>query len=233
MARSCKSRNLGDNEVGGDEFDSRLRNLVRQKHGISHKIDDVVALEQPGMAAKLLDQCELVKIALSKTEVLDEIVFIGNYLRINGGGQHLAVTISGDELEKLSEGIVNRGLARIDEILEGARLTYEDLELCLATSGMVGTPAIRNGLTERFLGRVPNLTNGDRIIAEGAAWIAHDGLRLTLSKAHRNPCRRWIRNWNISSAGTVRDQPSCREPNSPFLQYAFVLRRSKGGRRCR
>ena len=43
-------------------------------------------------------------------------------------------------------------------------------------------PAIRDGLTERFLGRVPKLLNGDRIIAEGAAWIAHDGLRLTLSK---------------------------------------------------
>ena len=43
-------------------------------------------------------------------------------------------------------------------------------------------PAIRDGLTERFLGRVPKITNGDRIIAEGAAWIAHDGLRLTLSK---------------------------------------------------
>jgi hypothetical protein len=47
---------------------------------------------------------------------------------------------------------------------------------------MVNMPAIRDGLTERFLGRVPKITNGDRIIAEGAAWIAHDGLRLTLSK---------------------------------------------------
>ena len=31
-------------------------------------------------------------------------------------------------------------------------------------------------------GRVPRLENGDRIIAEGAAWIANDGLRLKLSK---------------------------------------------------
>jgi hypothetical protein len=47
---------------------------------------------------------------------------------------------------------------------------------------MTNMPAIRNGLTERFVGRVPRLPNGDRIIAEGAAWIAHDGVRLTLSK---------------------------------------------------
>ena len=47
---------------------------------------------------------------------------------------------------------------------------------------MVNMPAIKNGLNKRFLGRVPNIDNGDRIIAEGAAWIAHDELRLTLSK---------------------------------------------------
>src|SRR5215207_1575887 len=56
------------------------------------------------------------------------------------------------------------------------------VELCLATGGMVNMPSIQRGLTERFLGRVPRLSNGDRIIAEGAAWIAHDGQRLTLSK---------------------------------------------------
>jgi hypothetical protein len=78
--------------------------------------------------------------------------------------------------------VVTRGLALIDTVLERARLTYQDIELCLATGGMVNMPAIRNGLTERFPGRVPRLANGDRIIAEDAAWIAHDGLRLTLSK---------------------------------------------------
>jgi len=77
---------------------------------------------------------------------------------------------------------VARGLGRIDEILEQTRLTNQDIELCLATGGMVNMPAIRNGLTERFIGRVPTLNNSDRIIAEGAAWIANDDLRLTLAK---------------------------------------------------
>ena len=43
-------------------------------------------------------------------------------------------------------------------------------------------PAIWNGLVERFGARVPALSNRDRIIAEGAAWIAHDNLRLTLAR---------------------------------------------------
>jgi hypothetical protein len=51
-----------------------------------------------------------------------------------------------------------------------------------AAGGMVNMPAIRDGLNERFGARAPRLSNGDRIISEGAAWIAHDELRLGLAK---------------------------------------------------
>jgi hypothetical protein len=173
----------GDNEIGGDEFDNRIRNLLREKHAVTHGLEDVTALEQPGMAARLLDQCELAKIRLSDPKVESTGVLIRNFLRHEGAAQHLVVTnLTRAELEAISADIVARGLAKIDGILHQARLTYQDVELCLATGGMVNMPAIQRGLTERFLGRVPRLANGDRIIAEGAAWIAHDGLRLTLSK---------------------------------------------------
>lgn len=174
--------NLGDNEVGGDRFDERLRNLVREKHAKAHGIEDVTALEQPGMAAKLLHQCEIIKILLSDKKVEDEDVIIRNYLHTDGAAQNLVASITREELNQQSVEIVSRGLARIDEILERSNLSYQDIDLCLATGGMVNMPVIRDGLTERFFGRVPRLENGDRIISEGAAWIAHDGLRLTLSK---------------------------------------------------
>jgi actin-like ATPase involved in cell morphogenesis len=174
--------NLGDSEVGGDRFDERLRNFVRAKHAEMHGIEDVSALEQPGMAAKLLHQCEIVKVHLSDADTDSEDVIIRNYLQTDGASRNLVGTVTRKELDALSHAIVARGLSRIDEILEQARLTHQDIELCLATGGMVNMPAIRYGLTERFLGRVPKLEGGDRIIAEGAAWIAHDRLRLTLSK---------------------------------------------------
>ncbi len=173
---------LGDNEVGGDEFDGRLRNLFREKHAAAHELEDVTGLEQPGMAAKLLNQCELVKIELSRPNADSHDVIIRNFLRVEGPAQNLVASVSKEELEGISSTIVARGLGRIDEILEQTRLTNQDIELCLATGGMVNMPAIWNGLTDRFIGRVPTLNNSDRIIAEGAAWIAHDDLRLTLAK---------------------------------------------------
>jgi molecular chaperone DnaK len=173
--------NLGDSDIGGDRFDERLRNLLREKHAMAHDIDDVTSLEQPGMAAKLLNQCEIVKIALSAANAGSEPVIVRNFLR-TGSGRDLVDSVTKDELENQTADIIRRGLASIDKLLADAGRTYQDVSLCLATGGMVNMPAIRNGLTERFQGRVPHLSNGDRIIAEGAAWIAYDGVRLALSK---------------------------------------------------
>ena len=67
---------LGDNDVGGDRFDDRIRNLIPEKHAKTNHLTDVVSLEQPGMAAKLLNQCEIVKIGLSRAEKEDEFVIL-------------------------------------------------------------------------------------------------------------------------------------------------------------
>lgn len=174
--------NLGQNEVGGDQFDDRLRNFLREKHAKANGIEDITALEQPGKAAQLLHRCEIAKILLSDKNEESARITVRNYLKIDGSAQNLRCDVSREELYQQSKDIVNRGLACVDKILEQSQLTYQDIELCLATGGMVNMPSIRDGLKERFLGRVPYLDNGDRIISEGAAWIAHDELRLTLSK---------------------------------------------------
>jgi hypothetical protein len=78
--------------------------------------------------------------------------------------------------------LIERGLGAIDSLLEQNGLSYQQIALCLPTGGMVNMPAIRDGLNERFGARAERLDNGDRIISEGAAWIAHDDLRLGLAK---------------------------------------------------
>jgi molecular chaperone DnaK len=172
----------GENEIGGDVFDERLRNLVRTRHAAQHNIDDITAVEAPGMGAKLLAQCELAKIQLSSEDKAGHRVFVRDYARLDGPARNINVVVDRADIERESRTLVHRGLAIIDRMLESARLDYNDVHLCLPTGGMVNMPAIRSGLVERFGSRVPKLPNGDRIIAEGAAWIAHDGLRLTLAK---------------------------------------------------
>lgn len=170
----------GNNEIGGDRFDERLSNHVRDKHGKQHGISDIAKREQPGAAAALLAQCELAKIELSDRDRYT--VLAKDYLIGSGRERNLSVEVKRDDLDALSADLVGKGLEEIDWILEQTRLDRHDIEFCLATGGMVNMPAIRKGLIERFGARVPDLPNRDRIIAEGAAWIAHDGLGVHLAK---------------------------------------------------
>lgn len=172
----------GDNTIGGDEFDERLRNFVKAKFAREKGIEDLSRDERPGMGAKLLFQCEQAKIALSTPGTNEHLLIVRDYLRAAGPAANLLATISRAELEEVSRPLVRRGLSMIDDILANARLDFASIDCCLPTGGMVNMPAIRQGLVERFGGRVPMLSNGDRIISEGAAWIAHDNTRLVLSK---------------------------------------------------
>jgi len=172
--------NVGDDEVGGDRFDELIRNHARDAHARQNKIDDLLGLERDEARILLLNQCELRKIELSQRE--NATIFVRNYLRHDGPGRDLSVSISRSEVANSTGELVHRGLGAIDTLLEQNHLSYQQIALCLPTGGMVNMPAIRGGLTERFGARAPHLSNGDRIISEGAAWIAHDGLRLGLAK---------------------------------------------------
>lgn len=172
--------NVGDDEVGGDRFDELVRNKVREAHARQHGIEDLAGLEREEARIVLLNQCELRKIELSHRETAT--VFVRNYLRQEGAGRDLSVSISASDVTEWTRELIDRGLGAIDALLEQNHLSYQQIALCLPTGGMINMPAIRDGLHERFGARSPRLDNADRIISEGAAWIAHDDLRLALAK---------------------------------------------------
>ncbi|MGY6638078.1 MAG: Hsp70 family protein [Erythrobacter sp.] len=171
--------NAGDNKVGGDYFDELIRNRIREIHAAQHGIENITQYETPESRTRLLASCERAKIRLSEEESVR--VAIPNYLK-RDEGRNLLVTVTRDDLENWTRDLIDRGLARIDKLLDDHQLSSREIELCLPTGGMVNVPAVRNGLIQRFGGRVPRLENGDRIIAEGAAWVARDRLRLSLAK---------------------------------------------------
>jgi len=127
----------------------------------------------------LLGACERAKIQLSTAE--QARILVPGYLR-GATGRDLAVTLTRSELESVAERLVIQGLSQIDGLLEEANLGVQDIALCLPTGGMVNMPIVRQGLLQRFPSRTSRLESGDRIIAQGAAWIAHDGLQLALAK---------------------------------------------------
>jgi actin-like ATPase involved in cell morphogenesis len=176
--------NRGNNKVGGDYIDDEILKHVEESHAkkFGWDIDDKLE-RNPGMKAKLLTQCEKAKISLSTREKVN--IFISDYFHGNASEAEINFWLSREDLEKICQRIIAQGINEIDKILstEQADIDSQTIALCLATGGMVNMPLIKYQLTEIFGINTLELSNkGDRIISEGAAWIAHDNLRLGLAK---------------------------------------------------
>jgi molecular chaperone DnaK (HSP70) len=171
--------NLGDPNVGGDRFDERLRDLVRERHATAHGL--TILNIEPNAEKALIQQCESTKITLSARP--SSTVFVQNFIRSDGPERTLEVVVTRDDLERITADLVEAGIAAIHQILERVNRQPEGVALCVATGGMVQMPRIRERLLELFGPlRVPQIERGDQLIAEGAAWIAHDRARLRLAK---------------------------------------------------
>ncbi|MEY4036386.1 MAG: hypothetical protein RL715_605 [Chloroflexota bacterium] len=172
--------NLGDSEVGGDQFDLRIRDLVRARHQKLHPAADWSRI-QPNAEARLLKACEDAKIALSERETTT--VFVRDVLAVEGPARDLEAEVTRGDLRESSEDLLRRGLGAIRRLVESVGVPLGAVEFCLATGGMVAMPAVVQGLLEVVSpARLRTVPNAGTIISEGAAWIAFDRLRLSLAK---------------------------------------------------
>ena len=170
--------NAGEASAGGDLFDLRVLNRVKEKHQEEHPAADWRRL-QPTAEARLLKHCEDAKIRLSESE--ETTIYLREILQ--GPGSDLDVTLTQSELRGLVDDLVEKGLSTIPRLLKRAELPIGAIDLCVVTGGMVAMPAIREGLIEILGGgRVREIENAATVISEGASWIAHDGLSVRLAK---------------------------------------------------
>lgn len=173
--------NVGDNEVGGDYIDEALQAYILEKVTTERNFISMPRI-RPGAKPRLLNQCEKTKKILSE-RMADDIYIEDFFIFDNDEDPDLECQITRDELNKLSRKIIDRGLSCIDQILEKYDISQRRISLCLATGGMVHMPEIKKRLQEYFsLDRLVISDRGDRIISEGCAWIASDGVRLGLAK---------------------------------------------------
>lgn len=170
-------RNRGDDQVGGDEFDKIILKFVKDQYQKQHNLTGKPN-EYPGATSKLIYQCELGKIQLSGRETTT--VAVAQY----GSEGPLEVNLSRSKLIELTKHLIDQGMSNIDAILkESQAANLPPIALCVATGGMVRMPYIRERLLEKFdAAKVPLIEHGDRLISQGAAWIANDGVALCLAK---------------------------------------------------
>jgi molecular chaperone DnaK len=225
----CQVLNVGDTEVGGDEFDRRLKTLVKRRHEETFPGTDWGRI-QPSAEARLTEACEDAKIALSRRET--HIVFVPDLLASEGPEKDLNVKVSRKDLEDTVGDLVKRGLSNADSLLAKLGVFKEGVEFCLATGGMVSMPAIKHGLTELFgIGRLRHPENALSLISEGAAWIAHDKVPIRLSKPieilHADDC--YVQIFDVGTQLPVEAETKslsyamyCVDPRDGFAKFLLA-----------
>ena len=172
-------RNDGTDEVGGDKFDEVLRHEIVRRDMKARKLEETVQIH-PDAHARMVHSCERAKIDLSSRN--SAILFVrGMYHGIQEDDLDYRLTRS--ELEEITSPLLHKGLDRIRKLLEEADVAPAQIAMCLATGGMANMPAVKDRLYEWFgPQRVQISDRSATLIAEGAAWIAHDHARLHLAK---------------------------------------------------
>jgi len=176
--RVVQLRNGGSSEVGGDRFDDAIRDEVimrfSEQEGLGHEAEIF-----PEAKLRLLHDSEMNKIALSERPAVS--FYRPDFFR--RPQVTLEYRLTRDELDEITRPIITAGMHEIEALLESVSIAPSQVALCLVVGGMAAMPAVRGRLNELFgPQRVEVPDNSGTLIAQGAAWIAHDAQRLRLAK---------------------------------------------------
>ncbi len=154
----------GDTFLGGEDVDARIIDWLVQVFKADHDID----LRQDRMALqRLKDAAEKAKCELSsvrETEVnLPFIISSGRNEAL-----HLQRTLSRDQLEELSDDLIERTIDICRQTLSDARLEKDEIEEVVLVGGMTRMPKIQQAVAAFFEREPCKGVHPDEVVALGA-----------------------------------------------------------------
>lgn len=154
----------GDTELGGDDFDHRLADLLAQRFEEAHGFD---VRDNARAQARLLNAAEEAKIKLSsRPYVMVKQEYLGTK---NGTPYHLETEIGRKEFQELTSDLLQRTLDSVNQVLADADVGRDEIDHVLLVGGSTRMPAVRDLIIDE-LGMQPHATiNPDEAVALGAA----------------------------------------------------------------
>ena len=154
----------GDTQLGGDDFDLLLADLLAQRFEEAHAIDvrdDVRAW------ARLLDAAEQAKIKLSsQTYVTVKEEYL---ITQNGVPYHLETEINRREFQEITDDLLQKTLESVNRVLSDADVGRDEIDHVLLVGGSTRMPAVRTLITDELEMQPHDTINPDEAVALGAA----------------------------------------------------------------
>jgi molecular chaperone DnaK (HSP70) len=165
----------------GDYFDEKVLRLSHHRFLESSNL----SLEDAPVSATLKDRylgrCEAAKLLLSEEQSAD--LDVTSAFRVNGKIYDVTQQLTRDDFEAQVGIDVRDAMAKVDSVIDEARLTPRDVDLVLLIGGSSRIPLVRREMQERFGSRVIYVKNADTIIAEGAARVDYLGMQPVLARS--------------------------------------------------
>lgn len=155
----------GNNQLGGDDFDSCIVNWMIERFQQQEKID----LAQDKMALqRLREAAEKAKIELSSMASTSiNLPFITSD---ETGPKHLEMELSRSKFEELVGHLIEATIEPMIQALKDADLKPQDINRMILVGGSTRIPAVQNALMKFFNGKTPDRSvNPDEAVALGAA----------------------------------------------------------------
>jgi len=149
----------GDNNLGGDDFDKKLANLIWEKSGFDIELTKKLEI-------KLNQLAEKTKIELSSKDSVD--IDEKFFAKKDKEALHLEVEVTREEFDALIDSDIDRTIDLLLETLEESNSDIDDLESIILTGGSSRIPSITNKILER-IGKLPILIEDpDKSVSIGA-----------------------------------------------------------------
>ncbi|MGA7614738.1 MAG: molecular chaperone DnaK [Thermoanaerobaculia bacterium] len=154
----------GDTYLGGEDFDKRITDWLIEGFQKEHNVDlrdDRMALQ------RLKEASEKAKCELS---VADETRITLPFISADSSGpKHLNRVLTRREFEKMVEDLIQKTVDPVNDALQEAGLTAEDVDEVILVGGQTRMPRVAAAV-EKVFGREPNRSiNPDEVVAIGAA----------------------------------------------------------------
>lgn len=154
----------GDNHLGGDDFNEVLAKYIVEEFKRTDGIDlsrDQVAMQRINEAG------EKAKIELST--MITTIVNLPFITNTNSGPKNLEVEITRAKFNDLTKNLVNRIVGPMQNSLNDARLTPEELNKIILVGGSSRIPAVQDKIKEITGKEASKSLNPDECVAQGAS----------------------------------------------------------------
>ena len=154
----------GERLLGGKDWDAVISKIIKEKVAEESGIDIETLDEDEDIKQTLVNDSETIKKRLSTAESTKGTLTVE--------GQKIVFTITRDEFEAASAGLIQTTIEIIDRVLASKSFSMGDIDEVILVGGSSRMPQVKNAISAKYPDADIKVFDPDQSVAKGAALFA-------------------------------------------------------------